>query len=138
MESRVVTGARVRVYINGRLLGRVWKFNFSANTPVDPIQGIDSSLPYELAPTVSHITGTLALYRLAGDGGIEGPGMAAIVQDILKQKYFTLMVVERVTDTVIFRADQCMVTMQNWDVAAAGRMNGTVQFQGIAWNNETA
>ncbi len=135
-QSRVVTGARVICYINGVRFGRVSDFKWDSATPRRAIHGIDSLEPYELAPMSTRCTGSLSLYRTAGDGGIEGPGIVASYQDIPREKYFSLTLIDRASNMVLFRADSCAVTNQSWGVAAKGVMTGSFSFEALSWSNE--
>lgn len=136
MLPRVIVAARAVVYINGKLYSKVTGFRWNSSTPLRAIHGIDNPVAYELAPTVARMTGTMALIRTSGDGGLEGPGITAQFADIPRQKYFTLLLLDRATDTVLFRADQCMVSGQSWDLPVKGLMTGTLDFEGIVWSNE--
>ena len=76
-RARVIPSAAVFIYVNGKPYGRVAGFSFRSMTPKRAIHGIDSMLPYELAPTTGKITASMKVYRTVGDGGTEAPGMAA-------------------------------------------------------------
>lgn len=134
--SRLLTGARVILYINGRPYAAVISFKWDSATPKKAIYGLDSGEPYELAPGQTKITGTITLLRTIGDGGAEGAGMVAEFSDVPREKYFTLALVERLTDTQIFRADQCSVTNQGWDIPSKGTVTGSLSFEALTWNNE--
>ena len=136
MRSRLVTSAKVIVYINDQPFGRVTGFSWTSATPKRPIYGIDSTEPYELAPTTSQCNGNVSLLRLIDDGGLEGPGIVAQFQSLTREKYFKVLLIERSTDTQIFRADFCSVNSQSWDVPAKGLMTGTFSFAALTWNNE--
>jgi hypothetical protein len=135
-KSLIITGARVVCYINGQKFGRVSSFRWDSATPRKAIYGLDSSEPYELAPLPSRITGSLTVYRTVGDGGLEGSGIVAQFADIPREKYFSLTLIERSSDTVVFRADDCAVTNQSWDVPSKGVMMGNFSFEALSWSNE--
>lgn len=135
-KSLIITGARVVAYINGQRFGRVTDFKFESATPRKPIYGLDSGEPYELAPQTTRITGSLGLYRTVGDGGIEGPGIVARFEDLPREKYFSLTLIERSSDKVIFRADNCAVMSQSWSVSIKGVMMGNFSFEALTWSNE--
>lgn len=136
MRSLNMTGAHVLLYINGRPFGRVIDFKFAETTPHREIRGIDEIEPVELAPTSASITGSIGVIRRLADGGAEGAGMKALMANLARSKYFTIMLVERTTDTQLFRADYCSVTSQSWDVPIRARVNGTINFSALTWNNE--
>lgn len=136
-SSPILGGAKVILYINGLPYAAVTAFKWDSATPKKAIYGIDSADPYELAPTQNRITGMLMLLRIIGDGGAEGAGMVAQFPDVTLEKYFTLALVERSSDTQIFRADSCSVTSQSWDVPARGLVMGTLNFEALTWSNES-
>jgi hypothetical protein len=135
-RARVITGAAVVCYINGQQFGRVFGFSFKSLTPRKAIYGLDSVDPHELAPTQSRVTGTLRLYRTVADGGAEGAGMAANFEDLPREKYFTVQLVDRGTDKVLFQAQFCSAVSQSWDIPIKGIVTGTLEFEAITWSNE--
>lgn len=135
-RARVITGASILCYINGSRFGRVSGFSFRSMTPRKAIYGLDSIDPHELAPTVSRCTGSIRLYRTTGDGGAEGAGMSASFEDLPREKYFTIQLIDRGTDKVLFQAQYCSVVSQNWDMPAKGTITGSLEFEAITWSNE--
>lgn len=135
MYSSTIHGARVVCYINGSVLG-VNSIHFTSDTPRRAVYCLDMQFPGELVLQSTRIVGTLGLYRQASDGGIEGLGMIATTPDLMSEKYFAILLVDRVTDTVIFSAEQCSVLSQEWSIGIKDVMRGTIQFQAISWSNE--
>lgn len=135
-RQKVIVSAGVTVYLNNKPFGRVSQFRFSSQTPREPIMAIDSLDPVELAPTSTRVTGSMEIIRTVGDGGAEGAGMTTHFSQLPREKYFSIMLVERISDTVIFRADQCSVVSQSWDFSAKSMVRGSVEFEAIDWSNE--
>lgn len=135
-KSTVVTTAEVVCYINGKAIGRVTSFRWSSDTPKKVINGIDNPQPYELAPTNAICQGSVGILRTRGDGGIEALGMAAHSSQLTNEKYWTLTLIDRVTDTLLFRADYCSCTNQSWELAEKSIVRGTVNFSALSWSNE--
>jgi hypothetical protein len=135
-QSRIASTAKVVLYINGRAWAQATSFRWTCDTPTKEITGIDSSEPYELAPTRSKVTGQVALLRLVGDGGAEGAGAMVPFESLPQGKYFTLMLVDRSTDTQLFRADYCRASSQYWDVPQKGLITGSLSFEAISCSNE--
>lgn len=136
MPSLIIAGAHVLCYINGRLYSQVSGLQWDSGTPKKEIYGIDSPEPFELAPTVGRLSGRLSLFRVVGDGGLQGPGIASRYIDLPAQKYFRLQLVERRGSTVIFEAEFCTVESESWSVPAKGLVTGTMNFKAINWANE--
>ncbi|NDD85746.1 hypothetical protein EBZ38_15905 [bacterium] len=135
-RSRLITGAKVVVYVNGSVFGYAINFRWTSSTPRRAIYGIDSGEPYELAPTTTRIVGSMSLYRTIDGGGLEGPGVVANLDNIPREKYFSIALMERSSGQVIFRAEQCSVVSQSWDIPSRGIVTGSFEFEALAWNNE--
>lgn len=135
-RSRLVVGAQVVVYINGAPYGRVADFGWSDNSPRKEVACVDWLGPWELIPTSTRVQGNMTIYRLHRDGGIEASGMKATWRDVPREKYFSVLVLDRSTDTVIFQANKCSINSQSWRVGK-GYVMGTINFTALEWNNET-
>lgn len=135
-RSRLLVGAQVVVYINAQLFGRVADMGWNETTPRREVHVVDYLPPWELIPTGITIHGTMTIYRMHRDGGLEAAGMKATWADLTKEKYFSIMVLDRVTDTVIFQANKCSVNSQSWHVGR-GYVMGNVAFTALDWSNET-
>ena len=135
-RARVISGASVFVYINGRPFGRIREFSFRSMTPRRAIYGIDSMSPYELAPSQTKITGSMSIYRTVGDGGAEGAGITASIEDLSRERYFSIMLIDRGTDMVLFQADSCSLNGQSWSVPSRGIITGSLEFEALTWNND--
>lgn len=136
MPSLIVAGAHILCYINGRLYAQVSEFKWSSSTPRKAIHGIDSPDPFELAPTITIIKGEAKVFRLSGDGGFQGLGISASFSDLPKEKYFSVQIVDRRSDTVIFECPTCAQESESWAAIAKSLMTGTLSFTGISWGNE--
>jgi len=132
----LITGARVFLYINAVKIGRARSFTWKSDTEADEIPGLDSSDPYEIAPTTTRCAGQIMFYRTAGDGGAEGAGLTTDYEDLTRLKYVTLSLVERVSKLEIFRAEGVTITSQSGGVAAKEGMNMSITFKALRYSNE--
>ena len=135
-QAKVVVSAGVRLHLNGRPYGRVKNFQFSSGTPRKALYGLDCMEPFELQPTITKCSGRVGLYRTIGDAGAEGAGFTTPFELLPREKYFSLQLVERSTDTVIFEATYCTVVDQSWSAPERGVVTGDIQFEAIEWSNE--
>lgn len=135
-KPKSLRGADLQVYINGHLFAVATGLRWGADTGRHAIYGIDQYTPFELAPGSTSIKGTIDCVRLRQDGGIEGRGVAAPEEKMLYEKYFSLAVVDRSTDTVVLAIERAAVQSQNWQVNAKGELTGSFGFEGIEWENE--
>lgn len=138
MQSTTVASARVLVYINAQPFGRCVGFEWTSDTPRRDVAAVDSLMPYELIPLFTRVVGSVSIIKTVGDGGLEGAGIVAQIPRIPEEKYFTISLVDRRTDLVLFRADNCSVTSQAWRVEPRDIVKGAFQFRTIVWSNEFA
>jgi hypothetical protein len=136
-KPKIVVAAKVLVYINNKLYGQVTSFSWNSSTPNKKIRTVDLQVPVELASTTSDITFNMGVLRTIGDGGIQGVGLVAPMPQLAKQKYFSILLLERTLKMPIFRADYCMVDDENWTLVAKEKMAGQVSCSAIIWTNET-
>lgn len=135
-RAKVVASAAVICHVNGKPYGRVRDFQFTSGTPRKVQYGLDSTEPYELIPTTTKVVGRLTLFRTSGDAGAEGAGMTSRYEEFPREKYFSLMLIERGSDTTLFEARYCSVTSQTWTVPEKGIVTGTIEFEALDWSNE--
>lgn len=136
MRAQTIATAGVILKVNGRTFGRVRTFEYAVDSPKKAIYGVDSLEPFELAPMQTKVSGKMTLYRTVGDGGVEGAGMAGILEEIPKEKYFSLLLLELISGTVVFQANYCSVLRQSWSVGEKGLVGGAVDFEALDWSNE--
>lgn len=138
--SRALTlpGAAITCYVNGQRFGRVTSFSWESMTPFKARYGLDSADPFELVPMYTKVQGSIGLLRTVGDGGAEGAGMTVSFEDLPRGKYFSLMLVDRGSDQVLFQAELCVAKVQKWDVRSRSIVTGSVEFEGISWTNESS
>ena len=136
MFQRSISGAGLKLYINGIPFGICTSINWASNAGRKPLYGIDSVLPHELAPGAQAVTGSIACMRLHNDGGLEGRGIAVPDSKIMLEKYIDIMLVDRVTGKPVLKVDRAAVNNQSWSVSARGLLEGTFQWEGLDWENE--
>lgn len=137
MLQKTLTGAALSLYVNGIPFGVATGISWRTNAGRKPLYGIDSVLPFELAPGAQGVTVEIECYRLRGDGGLEGRGLAVPDSKIFKEKYIDILVIDRLTGLAIFRIDQAAVNSQSWRVNEKGVMQGNFELEGIEWENES-
>lgn len=135
-RSLLLTSAQVAVFINGNLYGRAAGLQYSVESPRPRHQCVDAIIPFELGFGPVVVSGSLSMWRGSQDGAAEGPGMVAPIDEITREKYFSLILVDLTTSTIIFQADNCSVESQSWSVGAKSLITGTVHFSAISYQNE--
>ena len=135
-NSAVLVSGAVICYVNGIRCGKVTSFRWSSETPRKEIFCLDQNIPVEEAPTTARCSGSLGLIRLVHDGGLEGIGVIAHSSQVERERYFTIMIVDRISNSILFRADSCSATAQSWDIPSRGLVSGTLNFSCLSWSNE--
>lgn len=138
MPPRLLTAARLIVSINGVMYGRCGGISWAPVAPKKAARGVDSPLVQEYMPTTIEITGQMTVYRMIGDGGLEGAGIQASQIDISREKYITIQLVERQTDTTVLQINQATVQSQSWNAIAKGVVMGQFSFAGVIFTNEAS
>lgn len=136
MESQLTVAAQVVLYVNGAIYANCSSFSWHSDTPHIEKYGIDSLQPVELVPGAVRCSGSIGMYRRAGDGGIQGAGIGAPYPDLSRAKYFTISLVAYRYGLILFSASQCSCNSEAWDVPAKSRITGRIQFSALQWNNE--
>lgn len=136
-RAQTLTGASLKLYINEKLFGLASSFTFQTTGNRRPIHGIDQPNAFELAPAANDVNGSITCMRIRLDGGLEGRGIAANDINIAAEKYISIMLVDRISDTVIFRVNQAAIDNQSWSIDARGIMKGSFSFQGITSINDS-
>lgn len=135
-SSNLITAPKVVVYVNGLPFGQATSFSWNSSTAKQPIYGLDSGEPYEFAPGITKVGGTIGIIRTILDGGTEGLGITTTFDQLPREKYFSLALVEKTSNTMLFRADKCTVQSQSWQIAVKGFLTGSVTFEAFDWKNE--
>jgi hypothetical protein len=136
MVSNLIVGAHTYCMINSAKFARVAGMSYEITTPYRELHGIDTLLPIELIPGGVSFTGTMTIFRMHRDGGIEAAGMIPTWNTLTKGKYFSITIKDRATDTVLLNADKCCIQKQGWRVEPKSHVMGTIQFSGIKYENE--
>lgn len=135
-RSMLTVGAHCRVYINGQPFGRTISGEFFSETPRREVKVLDSFVTYEMIHQGPSTGGQLRVYRSHGDGGAQAAGIVAFAADLSIEKYFSILILDRFSDTTIYRADRCSLNREHWSLPTKGYVTGTLDFKGLDWSNE--
>jgi hypothetical protein len=135
-QSFLLTGAHVVAYVNAAPFSRVSSLNLSIDSPKKKLHVIDTPLAVELVPLTLDVSGTMTVFRLKKDLGVEGVGMIAPWKNYNFGKYFDLAIVDRSTDSIFIHLESCSVEGQRWSMTTKGYVIGTISFSGLYYNND--
>jgi hypothetical protein len=137
-RPQLISGARILVVINGRLYGRCSGISWNPSAPKKPARAVDSPLVQEYMPTTVEVMGQMTVFRMIGDGGLEGAGIVAQQIDTSREKYCTIQLIERETDSTVLQINQATVHNQSWNATPKGLLVGSFTFSGIIFTNESS
>lgn len=135
-NSQNVVGAHILCFVNGSLFAEVVGLHIESATPRIARPGVDSVVAYGLDPGPARVRATVSCLRRHNSGGLEGQGLTATYKDLPREKYFSVLLINRATGAKLLRADYCLVTNQAWSFAAKERVTGTFGFEGLTWSTE--
>jgi hypothetical protein len=97
---------------------------------------LDSNTAVELVPTAYTVQGSMDIYRLINDGGVEGRDVMASQQYSARQRYVSIKLENRLTKEIIFESNYTRFTDQNWDYKAKALVVGTLAFECLNWSSD--
>lgn len=135
--SNLIVGAHAILYINGSPYAYVSEVDPVISSPQKVLRGIDYLPPLEAAPGPLDYNVTAQVYRHRGAVGLEGDGLLPTWDKATRGKYFSAIIMDRATSTIMFESQRSLVTSQSWRVGR-GFMVGTVNWIGIGYSNDSA
>jgi hypothetical protein len=134
-EAKYMTGARTVIKVNGQLVGFAFQVSWNIATEQTEIYTIDDPLPHEIAPKRISVSGTL--------GGLIIPGRSPTAEllqsdmlSFLVNKYITIEVRDSVTDEIIFKTNQAVVTSSQGSLTADQMGTMQLSWKAVGWTNE--
>lgn len=136
MPSNLITGPHCVCYINSVPLARAASVTADIATSRRVVKGIDVLRATELIPVEQLVGGGLSVFRLHRDGGVEAAGLIGTWDSMTREKYFSLMIIDRSTDTTVLQVDRCSIQKQSWTYQPKSYVMGTITWTGLIYNNE--
>ena len=112
MQSIVLTGAHIKLYINNKLYKQVQSLNFSVDYGETEIYGIDSPYPQEIASTRVTVRGSIQGIRIKNSGGIQAGNLRPLFTDIAASPYISIRIQNRQSSEDIVFIPQAKVTRE--------------------------
>lgn len=138
MSNNIIVSPHCICLINSVPFAKVKGFGWGSSSGRKVTYGIDTMMPTDICPTVLGIRGSMQIYRLHRDGGIEAAGMIPSWRKMTLGKFFSVAILDRTTDTVIFHANRCEVESQSWLIQPKSYVTGNVSFVGLDYENEAS
>ena len=138
MLQSVLTGAGVKLLINGAVVGFATGITINRSQNVKYIYEIDSPYAIEIMPTSYTVGGTLTGIRLRGNGGLDGPGIMGLsnIQDLFFQKYCNIEVIDRQTSKINYSIQNVLFDQDSWAINSKNVITFSANFKGIYMQTE--
>jgi hypothetical protein len=129
--TRILTGSKIKVYINGNIYGECQSLQFTLDSGDHEIYGIDSFFPQEIAPTRSAVSGQIQGLRISGVGGLQGKLIKDKLINTLSGPYVSIRVVDRHSLEEIIFIPQARIPSEQHSVVAKQIYRVSFAFRGI-------
>jgi len=130
-QTKVLTGANVKVYISGALYAEVQNLTYTINYADTEIYGIDSPFAQEIAPGRVSVQGSISGVRVKFTGGLQGHNIRTKINEILHSPYTSLRIKDRHSDVDLLWLPQMKVTAETMTIPAKGTVKLNFTFKGI-------
>jgi len=131
MQSITLTGAHIRVYINGVIFSAAQGINYTLDNGGEELYGVDSIYPQEIIPKRSTVNGSINFLKLKQDGGLQAKGIRGLAKDIMKHPYISIRIQDRQTGEDILLVPKAMVTSETFSAQIKSSVKLTLNFRGI-------
>jgi len=138
-QNSIITGAAIRLLVNGKVIGVGTSINYQRDQGIKPIYGIDIAVPQELAITGPYmVRGSINGLRTRETGGFDGLQVvnASTLADYFNQKYCVIELVDRKTGITIAKIDKVMFNSDSMQVSARAVTTITASFIGTFLSTE--
>jgi hypothetical protein len=131
MQSVVLTGALIKLYINNKLFNTVQSVSFTIDYGETPIYGIDSPFPQEIGPGRVSVSGAVQGLRTKNSGGIQAYDARPLILDTLASPYISIRIQDRATAEDILFIPQAKINKQDFQASAKGTIKLNFSFTGL-------
>ena len=135
-QAQILTGARAKILINGKLVGLFSNCTWSIRQEKQPAYILGRYDPAEITPTTQEpVQMRLTGYRVVNAGPYQVAN-ATLLKNLLTEEDFQVDVLDRQTGKVIFHAVGCRVLGWSSGVAARGVSDVAIDITGIRGEDE--
>ena len=136
--SKVITGARAKVFVNNKLVGIFESCTVSGGYSTEPIFLLGRYAPDEIVVTASEVVNvSCSGFRIAGEGIHVLPAVP-LVKDLLGFNAFTITVVDRQSGDVLETVLNCVPSTHNTSYNSRATSKISINYTGTIAYNEDA
>jgi len=135
--SKVLTGARAKIYVNNKLVGIYETCTYNMNIGTEPIHLLGRYGPDEITPTsYEAVTISCSGFRVVGQGPHILPAVPKL-QDLLTLESVTIAIVDRQSSETILTAIGCVPNSYNGNHNARATSRVTINYTGLRISDES-
>ena len=135
--GKYMTGARAIIKVNGDIAGFAFSASWNVATRHQEVREIDNFLPYELAPSIVEVSGTLGMFHIPGKGP-SNQRFQANRLSFLHQKYITIQIEDQQTSTILLKIDKAVITNRSQILDTNAESKITLEWKAIGWQDDQA
>lgn len=130
-KSKVLTGARAKILINGQVVGLFSNCSWSVRQSKEPLFILGRYSPAEITPTTQEpVSLSLTGYRVV-DSGPYKVANATLLKNLLQEEDFTVTVLDRQTGRQVFQCLGARVSGWSSGISARGVSDIRVDVSGL-------
>ena len=130
MQTFILTGAHINLYLNNKLYKEVQSVSFSVDYGETEIYGIDTPYPQEIATTKVTVRGSVQGLRQKLSGGLQGSNLRPLFTDIAASPYISIRITDRQSGEDIVLIAQAKVTRESHQIATKSTYKLSFDFVG--------
>jgi hypothetical protein len=127
----VLSGANIILWVNNVQYKEVQTLTFSVDYGEEPIYGIDSPMPQEIAGTRLTIKGNVSGIRIKNSGGIQAKNLRPLFTDLGASPYVSIRIQDRQSQEDILFIPQAKVVRENHTAATKSSYKLNFDFVGM-------
>ena len=133
--GKFMNGSRAIIKVNGKIAGFAFGVSWNIATIHNEVFELDNFLPYELAPTLLRVSGSLSMFHMPGKGP-SNLNMQANRMSFLHQKYVTIQIVDQQTSNIILNVQKAVITNRSQALQAGEQSTIVLDWMAIGWQDD--
>lgn len=129
-KSVTISGAQVKLLINGIEYGQAQSIQYTIDTADQEIYGIDSIFPQEIAPVRSQVYGSVSGIKVQSFD-LQSMGIRDNNDTVLGSGYSSIRLVNRQTGKDIINMPKARISNEQFSVSAKGTAKVSFNFRAI-------
>jgi hypothetical protein len=134
-NAKYLSGARITLKINGKLVGFAFGITWNITTTYLEINTCDDYLPYELAPQRVTVDGTISCLHIPGTSATT-EGWQPDVLSFLFQPYVSIEARDSATNQIVFATDKAMIEQRSEEIRVDQLSSVTLRWRAIGFIDE--